>query len=121
MARLPERSVIIPPGLLHISERASLSESILGMDMSYNSDLTAHGLDILKTIWPDFRSARLMGSSALGLAYTAAGRYDLYFHGGVSPWDQVSGMLLVEEAGGDYHGPLWQSRHPVQRRPCCIQ
>jgi myo-inositol-1(or 4)-monophosphatase len=85
---------------IHVSEKTALKESILGMDMSYGSSLSMHGLDIIKSIWPEMWSVRIMGSSALGLAYAAAGRYDLYFHGGLSPWDQVAGMLLVEEAGG---------------------
>jgi myo-inositol-1(or 4)-monophosphatase len=42
-----------------------------------------------------------MGSAALGLAYAAAGRLDLYFHHLLSPWDIASGLLLVKEAGGD--------------------
>ena len=41
-----------------------------------------------------------MGSSALGISYAAAGRTDLYFHHQLEPWDQVAGILLVEEAGG---------------------
>jgi myo-inositol-1(or 4)-monophosphatase len=42
-----------------------------------------------------------MGSSALGLAYVAAGRLSLYFHKYVYPWDIASGLLLVREGGGD--------------------
>ena len=41
-----------------------------------------------------------MGSAALGLSYAATGRTDLYFHHQLEPWDQVAGLLLVEEAGG---------------------
>ena len=41
-----------------------------------------------------------MGSSALGLAYAACGRIDIYFHHHLSPWDVASGLLLVREAGG---------------------
>ncbi len=43
---------------------------------------------------------RIMGSSALGMAYTACGRLDLYFHLLVYPWELASGQLLVTEAGG---------------------
>ena len=85
---------------IHISEKTNMGEGILGMDMSYGNEMSMQGLDVFKAIWPDMWSVRLMGSSALGLAYAASGRYDLYFHGGLSPWDQVSGMLLIEEAGG---------------------
>ncbi|MCI0440887.1 MAG: inositol monophosphatase [Chloroflexi bacterium] len=85
---------------IHVSRKARFDDVVLGMDMSYGNDMTLHGLDIIKSIWPDMWTARVMGSSALGISYAAAGRTDLYFHGGLSPWDQVAGMLLVEEAGG---------------------
>ena len=45
-------------------------------------------------------SARYTGSSAFDLAYTAAGRYDAGYLGGVKPWDIAAGLLLVREAGG---------------------
>jgi myo-inositol-1(or 4)-monophosphatase len=45
-------------------------------------------------------ATRLMGSAALGIAYTACGRLDLYFHVSLYPWDIAGGILLVREAGG---------------------
>jgi myo-inositol-1(or 4)-monophosphatase len=45
-------------------------------------------------------SLRLMGSSALGVAYAGAGKVDLYFHHSLSPWDIAAGLVIVEEAGG---------------------
>ncbi|MDA1226513.1 MAG: hypothetical protein BZY79_02910 [SAR202 cluster bacterium Casp-Chloro-G4] len=92
---------------IYVTENTNLSEGVLGMDLSYGHEGTMQGLDIVRSFWPALWSLRIMGSSALGLSYAAAGRYDLFFHGGLSPWDQVAGMLLVEEAGGvvtDRHG-----------------
>jgi myo-inositol-1(or 4)-monophosphatase len=43
---------------------------------------------------------RRFGSSALDLAYVAAGRYDGYFEFGLKPWDVAAGSLIVSEAGG---------------------
>jgi myo-inositol-1(or 4)-monophosphatase len=43
---------------------------------------------------------RRFGSSALDLAYVAAGRYDGYFEFGLKPWDVAAGSLIVTEAGG---------------------
>lgn len=43
---------------------------------------------------------RITGSTALDLAYTAAGRLDAGWTSGVSSWDCAAGMLLVQEAGG---------------------
>jgi myo-inositol-1(or 4)-monophosphatase len=43
---------------------------------------------------------RVIGSAALGLAYVAAGRFDLYFHRSLYPWDMIADVLLINEAGG---------------------
>ncbi|MFN8359410.1 MAG: inositol monophosphatase family protein [Candidatus Kapaibacterium sp.] len=50
---------------------------------------------------------RRLGSAALDLAYTAAGRFDAFWEVSLSPWDVAAGILLVREAGGkvrDYSG-----------------
>ncbi|MBS4098671.1 MAG: inositol monophosphatase family protein [Sulfuricella sp.] len=49
---------------------------------------------------PPFSSQRNFGASALDWCYTAAGRFDLYLHGGQKLWDYVAGALILEEAGG---------------------
>ncbi|MCH8110011.1 MAG: inositol monophosphatase [Chloroflexi bacterium] len=85
---------------IHVSDKPSLAECIIGMDLGYGSQGAVNGLNVIEAIWPGMYSARIMGSAALGLSYAAAGRFDLYFHHALSPWDQVAGMLLVEEAGG---------------------
>jgi myo-inositol-1(or 4)-monophosphatase len=51
-------------------------------------------------MWPHMLGIRLLGSAALGLAYAACGRLDLYVHCNLKPWDVAAGILLVEEAGG---------------------
>lgn len=48
---------------------------------------------------------RRSGSSALDLAYVAAGRYDGLWDRGLHPWDLAAGIILVREAGG-MAGPL---------------
>jgi len=47
-----------------------------------------------------FRSQRNFGSGALDWAWLAAGRYQLYMHGGQKLWDYMGGVLILEEAGG---------------------
>jgi len=46
------------------------------------------------------RGVRRMGSAAVDMAYTAAGRYDGFWEYGLHAWDTAAGFLLVEEAGG---------------------
>ncbi len=43
---------------------------------------------------------RRFGSAALDLAWTAAGRLDIYWERNLSAWDMAAGILLVREAGG---------------------
>ncbi len=66
---------------------------------------------------PPCSSQRNYGASALDWCYTAAGRFDIYLHGGQKLWDYAAGYLILEEAGGGMCGldqddfwaePLWQ-------------
>ncbi|MBI4004228.1 MAG: inositol monophosphatase [Candidatus Omnitrophica bacterium] len=46
------------------------------------------------------QAVRRMGSTALCLAYVAAGWLDGFYERDLWPWDVAAGLLLVEEAGG---------------------
>jgi myo-inositol-1(or 4)-monophosphatase len=45
------------------------------------------------------RDIRRMGSAALDLAWTAAGRYDAYYERGIAVWDVAAGSMLCAAAG----------------------
>lgn len=47
-----------------------------------------------------YSSQRNFGASALDWCYAAAGRYDLYLHGGQKLWDYAAGSLILSESGG---------------------
>jgi myo-inositol-1(or 4)-monophosphatase len=66
---------------------------------------------------PPYASQRNFGACTLEWCYTAAGRFDLYLHGGQKLWDYAAGCLILEEAGGCvctleqddfWQGELWQ-------------
>ncbi len=46
-----------------------------------------------------FRSQRNLGSVALDWCWLAAGRYQVYLHGGQRLWDYAAGRLIATEAG----------------------
>lgn len=46
------------------------------------------------------QALRRTGSTALSLAYVAAGRFDGYWAFDNWPWDVVAGFVLIQEAGG---------------------
>jgi len=47
-----------------------------------------------------YRSQRNLGSSVLEWAWMAAGRGQIYLHGGMKLWDCAAGSLILKEAGG---------------------
>ncbi len=64
-----------------------------------------------------FSSQRNFGASTLEWCYVAAGRFNLYLHGGQKLWDYAAGSLILAEAGGSmctlseddfWAGNLWQ-------------
>ncbi len=97
---------------IHVSNTATLSESILGTGFPsfkrhknpniyfyHQLTLTSHGI-------------RRAGSAALDLANVAAGRYDGYWEFNLNPWDTTAGVLLVQEAGGTvtcFDGSPWRT------------
>ncbi|TAN74746.1 MAG: inositol monophosphatase family protein [Gallionella sp.] len=75
---------------------STLSHALANVDLKrlstkLVSQLAAH---------PPYASQRNFGASALDWCYTAAGRYDIYLHGGQKLWDYAAGMLILSESGG---------------------
>lgn len=73
-----------------------LRDCVAGVDFKR---ISRHLGDQLATRPPYF-SQRHFGSSALEWCYLAAGRLDVYLHGGQMLWDYAAGRLILEEAGG---------------------
>jgi len=76
-----------------------LGDCVVGVDLGYEDRRAARMLELVAEVWP-VQSVRVMGSAALGLAYAACGRYDLFLHHFLYPWDIAAGIVLVREGGG---------------------
>jgi myo-inositol-1(or 4)-monophosphatase len=65
-----------------------------------------------------YMSQRNYGASALEWCYAAAGRFDVYLHGGQRLWDYAAGSLVMAEAQGSIcsldHDDFWSA--PLWRR-----
>lgn len=85
---------------VHVSGAGKLTDCLVGYDMGYSDERGKEMLGTASSLWPGVHSMRVMGSAALGLAYVACGRFGLYFHKYLFPWDIAPGILLVREAGG---------------------
>ncbi len=85
---------------ISVSRRDAVAQGILGFDIGAMDIRALHAFRMIQALWPGMQTVRVMGSAALGLAYAAAGRVDIYLHHTLAPWDVAAGLLLVREAGG---------------------
>lgn len=84
---------------LRVSSRSALSQSLLVA----SGRMSSGGFSLwpmLGRLGPSLRGVRRTGSTALDLAYLAAGRVEAVLSGPVRFWDVAAGWLLVREAGG---------------------
>jgi myo-inositol-1(or 4)-monophosphatase len=92
-------------GLLQVNGKAitvrrpsRLAETVVGYDLSRDSNKAVAMLEVLARIEPDVQSVRGLGSTALGLAYAACGRLDMYLSWG-GTWDVAAGLALAKASG----------------------
>lgn len=90
---------------LHVSRTETLADAILVTGFPY--DLRERLPDVLGVFGAFLaraRAVRRLGSAAIDLCWTAAGRMDGFWEQGLQPWDTMAGALIVQEAGGRVSG-----------------
>jgi myo-inositol-1(or 4)-monophosphatase len=88
------------PRPLSGSARAEgLAGAMLATGFAYDADIRATQAHVLAPLVPQVRDIRRMGSAALDLAWTAAGRFDVFYERGVKRWDVAAGALICKQAG----------------------
>lgn len=85
---------------IHVSRKRNPLQSLLASGFSYDVRFTGENVAEWTECLIRFQAVRRMGSAAIDLAFTAAGRFDGFWEYGLKPWDVAAGGLLVEEAGG---------------------
>ncbi|MCK5832471.1 inositol monophosphatase [bacterium] len=96
---------------INISNTEKLGDCIAATGFPYLRGLgTNSNLENFVRITMAVRGIRRIGSAGLDLAYTAAGRFDIYWELGLKPWDISAGELIVRCAGGKtgrFDGSPW--------------
>jgi myo-inositol-1(or 4)-monophosphatase len=77
----------------------ALASAMVATGLYYDARVRAVQAKVLGRLVGRVRDIRRLGSAALDLAWTAAGRYDAYFERGVRQWDIAAGALLCRTAG----------------------
>jgi myo-inositol-1(or 4)-monophosphatase len=86
---------------LAASPRTDLGPAVVATGFPYgHRDDADFYTAALRAVLERVQGIRRLGSAALDLAWTAAGRFDGYYETGVGPWDIAAGIILVTEAGG---------------------
>lgn len=86
---------------LRVSGRRNLQEAVFATGIPFAGVARkAEFSAILARIMPQVAGVRRMGSAALDLCWTAAGRYEGYWELGIKPWDMAAGLVILKEAGG---------------------
>lgn len=83
-----------------VSDASDLATALVTTGFSYLASERAIQARMLALVLPRVRDVRRVGSAALDLAWTAAGRADGFYEVPTQPWDYSAGVLLVREAGG---------------------
>lgn len=93
---------------LRVAKRIRMIDTVVACGLPHHGrgdlELSRREMELIQ---PEVAGLRRSGSSALDLAYVAAGRFDAYWERDLGPWDMAAGLLLVREAGGfvsDIHG-----------------
>jgi myo-inositol-1(or 4)-monophosphatase len=93
---------------IRVSQTDTLINSLLVTGFPYDiKDNPSHAIEHFENFLVTAQAVRRLGSAALDLCYTAAGRFDAFWEVKLNAWDMAAGVLLVQEAGGrwtDFEG-----------------
>jgi myo-inositol-1(or 4)-monophosphatase len=84
---------------IRASGETDLGRARVCVGFSYRRPVADHARAVEGLLTAGCEYLRL-GSGALGMAYTAAGRFDGYWERHINSWDVAAGLVLVQEAGG---------------------
>lgn len=77
-----------------------MSDSLFSISFPMQTNSESKYFHIFNSMRNQYQGIRRTGSTALNLAYLAAGRFDLFSGLASHAWDVAAGVLLVREAGG---------------------
>lgn len=85
---------------IKVSITESLEESVVGTSFSSDNLIRKRTIESLNIIISKCRTARILGSAALNLAYVASGRLTAFWHYQLNVWDIAAGIIIIRESGG---------------------
>ncbi len=100
---------------IKVSSKNDLLTSCLVTGFPYQYLDTENGpLQIFEKLIRKSIPVRRLGSAALDLCWTAAGRFDGFYEHKLQAWDSAAGFLMVQEAGGRVTDLKGEKYNPYQ-------
>ena len=85
---------------MRVSHARTPSESLVAIGFPPGATMASPDGQAFERVMSQCQAIRRSGSTALNLAYVAAGHYDAAWNFRTNAWDMAAGVLLVQEAGG---------------------
>lgn len=86
---------------IRVAARKSLGDALITTGIPHRGRPGhADFMSDLEALMGTVAGIRRTGSAALDLAWTAAGRFDIFWERNLQPWDIAGGMVIMAEAGG---------------------
>ncbi|MCB5178255.1 inositol monophosphatase family protein [Streptomyces antimicrobicus] len=86
---------------LSIRPPCPVDDAVVATEYAYTAEGRTRQARNLTALLPAVRSVRSTGSSALDLAWVAAGRLDAFLEDELERWDWAAGALISREAGAE--------------------
>src|ERR1700761_841813 len=86
---------------IKVSKAPTIGDSLIATGFPYY-DFTKQPqyIELFTYLMKNCHGLRRLGSAAVDLAYTAAGRFDAYYEYNLNAWDCAAGIVIVKQAGG---------------------
>lgn len=86
---------------IKVSDCPSISQSLIATGFPYYDFVKQEQyIKLFTHLMQNCHGLRRLGSAAVDLAYTAAGRFDTYYEYNLNAWDAAAGVVIVRQAGG---------------------
>ncbi|QHS57182.1 inositol monophosphatase [Mucilaginibacter sp. 14171R-50] len=87
---------------IKVSNKPAVADSLIATGFPYY-DFTYQQqyISLFTELMRKCHGLRRIGSAAVDLAYTAAGRFEAFYEYNLNPWDIAAGIVIVQQAGGE--------------------
>ncbi len=86
---------------IKVSKAPAISDSLIATGFPYyDFGKQPQYIELFTYLMKNCHGLRRLGSAAVDLAYTAAGRFDAYYEYNLNAWDAAAGIVIVKQAGG---------------------